>query len=271
MDFATQSSLYGEESESQHLAGSRILHEMQINWWRSHHSHQQNTAGSVPSLNREIRNLADVMEEVWFQSLSQGHLSNVVSFYWLWSAMSILTTSMTHTNSRRKSHLQEHRGGNENLNWVHISIKKLDELYHTSTPWGTICPKQKGLGALLLSALKYSFITLWKDSREQEEPRKGRVAKMAWVSDREALHEYKKFWLMQSKLDERGLGNGGLHGVMPWRTVKSSSQEWSTHSSSVNPSVSVLSSPTIHPITRLYLCFSDEDKGKHSLICSFLS
>lgn len=74
---------------------------------------------------------------------------------------------------------------------------------------------------------------------------------------------------MQSKIDERRTEkNGGLHGVMPWRTVKSSSQGWSTHSSSVNPSVSVLSSPTIHPFTRLYLCFSDEDKGKHSLICS---
>lgn len=40
------------------------------------------------------------------------------------------------------------------------------------------------------------------------------------------------------------------------------------HTHPVNPSVSVLSSPTIHPFTRLYLCFSDEDKGKHSLICS---
>lgn len=77
---------------------------------------------------------------------------------------------------------------------------------------------------------------------------------------------------MQSKIDERRTEkNGGLHGVMPWRTVKSSSQGWSAHSSSVNPSVSVLSSPTIHPFTRLYLCFSDEDKGKHSLIFSLLS
>lgn len=76
---------------------------------------------------------------------------------------------------------------------------------------------------------------------------------------------------MQSKIDERRTEkNGGLHGVMPWWTVKSSSQGWSTHSSSVNPSVSVLSSPTIHPFTCLYLCFSDEDKGKHSLIFSLL-
>lgn len=101
------------------------------------------------------------------------------------------------------------------------------------------------------------------------ESAKKKKKKRTWVSDREALYEYKQFWLMQSKIDERGTEkNGGLHGVMPWRTVKSSSQGWSTHSSSVNPSVSVLSSPTIHPFTRLYLCFSDEDKGKHSLICS---
>lgn len=53
---------------------------------------------------------------------------------------------------------------------------------------------------------------------------------------------------------------------MPWRTVKSSLQGWSKLSSTANPSVSVLSSPTIHPFTHLYLCFSDEDKGKHSLI-----
>lgn len=76
---------------------------------------------------------------------------------------------------------------------------------------------------------------------------------------------------MQSKIDERRTEkNGGLHGVMPLRTVKSSSQGWSTHSSAANPSVSVLLSPTIHPFTHLYLCFSDEDKGKHSLICSLL-
>lgn len=72
---------------------------------------------------------------------------------------------------------------------------------------------------------------------------------------------------MQSKIDERRTEkNGGLHGVMPWRTVKSSS--WGKHSSSANPRVSVLSSPTTRPFTHLYLCFSDEDKGKHSLICS---
>lgn len=38
------------------------------------------------------------------------------------------------------------------------------------------------------------------------------------------------------------------------------------HTHPVNPLVSVLSSQTIHPFTRLYLCFSDEDKGKHSII-----
>lgn len=74
---------------------------------------------------------------------------------------------------------------------------------------------------------------------------------------------------MQSKIDERRTEkNGGLHGVKPWRTVKSSLQGWSKHSSSVNPRVSVLSSPTIHPFTHLYLCSSDEDKRKHSLIRS---
>lgn len=74
---------------------------------------------------------------------------------------------------------------------------------------------------------------------------------------------------MQSKIDERRTEkNEGLHSVMPWRTVKSSSQGWSKHSSSVNPRVSVLSSLTSHPFTHLYLCFSDEDKGKHSLIRS---
>lgn len=120
------------------------------------------------------------------------------------------------------------------------------------------------------------IITSWKDSRQRasgskKEQVKGEWKKRAGVSDREALYEYKQSWLMQSKIDERRTEkNGGLHGVMPRRTVKSSSQGWSTHSSSVNPSVSVLSSPTIHSFTHLYLCFSDEDKGKHSLICSLL-
>lgn len=55
---------------------------------------------------------------------------------------------------------------------------------------------------------------------------------------------------------------------MPWRTVKSSLQGWSKLSSSANPSVPALSSPAIHPFTHLYLCLSDEDKGKHSLTCT---
>lgn len=80
---------------------------------------------------------------------------------------------------------------------------------------------------------------------------------------------------MQSKIDERRTGkNLGLHNVMPWRTVRSESQFWCTHSSLLIPRFlsSRLPASAIYPFTRLYLCFSDEDKRKHSIICPpFLS
>lgn len=84
--------------------------------------------------------------------------------------------------------------------------------------------------------------------------------------DGEMLPAYKRHQLVSSKtVDGWTEKNGRLCGVMPWRAVKSSLQSWSKFSSSVNPSVPVLSSPAIHPFTHLYLCLSDEDKEKHSL------
>lgn len=80
------------------------------------------------------------------------------------------------------------------------------------------------------------------------------------------LCAYKRRRLASGKtVDGRKKKNGRLCGVMPWRAVKSSLQGWSKLSASANPSVPVLSSPAIHPFTHLYLCLSDEDKGKHSL------
>lgn len=80
------------------------------------------------------------------------------------------------------------------------------------------------------------IITSWKDSSRERRvgarrsKKNGERKERAWVSDGEELYEYKQFWLMQSKRDERRTGrNGGLHGVMPWRTVKSLLPSRSTH------------------------------------------
>lgn len=132
------------------------------------------------------------------------------------------------------------------------------------------CPGQKGLGAPFLSLLKYSSFPRGKTADRQRagvlRRKRRRGSGGVGVSDWEMLRAYKRRRLAPSKtVDGRTEKNGRLCGVMPWRAVKSSLQGWSKLSSSANPSVPVLSSPAIHPFTHLYLCLSDEDKGKHSL------
>lgn len=112
------------------------------------------------------------------------------------------------------------------------------------------------------------IISSRKDSRQTGVLRRKRQRGLGGVgvSDWEMLCAYKRRRLASGKtVDGRKKKNGRLCGVMPWRAVKSSLQGWSKLSSSANPSVPVLSSPAIHPFTHLYLCLSDEDKGKHSL------
>lgn len=60
------------------------------------------------------------------------------------------------------------------------------------------------------------------------------------------------------------LRDDGLCRVMPWRTVKSRLLD-------ANPAVPILLCPAAHRFTRLYLCFTDEDKEKHSFSPSFTS
>lgn len=120
---------------------------------------------------------------------------------------------------------------------------------------------KKGLGVLLLSAVKCNISPQGKELR-------------AWESLKKIAHFSNARHFDLCKANEMKVGQRKVdvitvscHGGQ----LKARCRAERTRSSSANPSLSVLSSSAIHPVNRLYLCFSDEDKEKHSLICYLLS
>lgn len=198
---------------------------------------------------------------------SASGLPNVLAFLSIWTA------SIIYALPCRKSHLNEHSGRNGNLKIGFLSQLKSQMNSNTHAPheaYSALGKKDQVLHSCQNSNIHYYLMERQQTESEWEQEGARRGEKKEKKKEHEYVIERHFMNTSGSDLCKAKQMKGGQRKIEVYMVSCHGGQLKAhncagAHTHPVNPSVSVLSSPTIHPFTHLYLCFSDGDKGKHSI------